>query len=53
MKAMLIHSVLMIFACIGAANASVITFEGATPYSSAVMPSKYKGFVWSGFGVLN
>lgn len=53
MKALLIRSALMTLAYIGVAHASIITFEGATPYSSAVIPDQYGGLVWSGFGVLN
>lgn len=53
MRAVLIRSAMIIMAYIGAAHASVVTFEGATSYGSAVMPNPYSGFAWSGFGVLN
>lgn len=53
MKAVLIRYAFVILACIGVAHASVVTFEGATSYGSAVMPNPYSGFIWSGFGVIN
>jgi len=52
-KSLFIRSALIILAHIGTVHAFVVTFEGATSYSAAVMPSPYNGFFWSGFGVIN
>lgn len=53
MKSLLIRSALIILAHIGTVHALVVTFEGATPYGSAVIPNPYNGIVWRGFGVIN
>ena len=53
MKTRIFSFMLALVALVGSAHASVISFEGATTYGSAVMPGQYGGWVWNGFGLLN
>lgn len=53
MKSLLIRFAFIILAHVGTVQASVVSFEGATSYGSAVIPSPYNSFYWSGFGVIN
>lgn len=53
MKTTAFRFTLAFITLVSSANASVISFEGATTYSSAIMPIQYGRWAWNGFGVLN
>lgn len=48
-----LYALLLLVSLAGTVRADVVTFEDATPYSSAALLVPFSGFVWQGFGVID